>query len=148
MDTKKSIIKKLLMTLGIVFIVVSLNCCTEKSLADDRFFVIKNQTIRYVTAYNVGDSRQTDDTPCIGAANTNICEALDRGENHCAANFVKLGTKLHVDKIGVCTVTDRMNKRYKNRVDIAMPKHKYKEALTFGRQKLMVSILKELQAKK
>ena len=145
MDAEKTITRKLLITLAIVFIIVSVNCCTEKSLAGDKMFIVKQQTIRYVTAYNVGDENQTDDTPCIGAANTNICEALDRGEMHCAANFVKLGTKLHVDKIGVCTVTDRMNKRYRNRVDIAMPKDKYKEALLFGRQKLMVKVLYELK---
>ena len=140
------ITRKMLLTLAIAFIIVAVNCCTEKSAAEDKFFIIKSKTIRYVTAYNAGDPNQTDDTPCISADNSNICERLERGEQVCAANFVPLGTKLHVDKIGVCTVTDRMNRRYRNRVDIAMPKEKYKEALTFGRQKLMVSILKEVTA--
>ena len=110
--------------------------------ADDHTVV--SQTYRIVTAYNAGDPNQTDDTPCIDASNTDICQALDQGELRCAANFVKLGTKIHIDKIGTCLVTDRTNRRYKNRVDIAMKKDEKKKALRFGRQKLLVKILKEM----
>ena len=102
---------------------------------------VKSETIRVVTAYNVGDPGQTDDTPCISANGENICSALANGEMRCAANFVPLGSRLHVDKIGVCLVTDRMNKRYRNRVDIAMQKDEYRKACRFGRQKLHVKIL-------
>ena len=102
---------------------------------------VKSETIRVVTAYNVGDPRQTDDTPCISANGENICKALANGEMRCAANFVPLGSRLHVDKIGVCLVTDRMNRRYRNRVDIAMRKDEYRKACRFGRQKLHVKIL-------
>jgi 3D (Asp-Asp-Asp) domain-containing protein len=104
-------------------------------------YKVTSETIRVVTAYNVGDPRQTDDTPCISANGENICRALAEGEMRCAANFVPLGSRLHVDKIGVCLVTDRMNKRYRNRVDIAMQKNEYRKALLFGRQKLHVKIL-------
>jgi len=148
MNIEKEVTRKMLIALAIVFILITMNCTSEKVSADDRMFIVKHQTIRYVTAYNAGDERQTDDTPCISADNSNICERLERGEKVCAANFVPLGTHLYVDKVGVCTVTDRMNRRYKNRVDIAMPKGNYKEALTFGRQKLMVRILKEINASK
>lgn len=110
--------------------------------ADDHTVI--SQTYRIVTAYNAGDPNQTDDTPCIDASNTNICQALDQGELRCAANFVKLGTKIHIDKIGTCLVTDRTNRRYKNRVDIAMKKDEKKKALRFGRQKLLVKILKKM----
>ena len=102
---------------------------------------VKSETIRVVTAYNVGDPRQTDDTPCIAANGEDICSALAKGEMRCAANFVPLGSHLYVDKIGVCLVTDRMNKRYRNRVDIAMEKNDYYKARQFGRQKLHVKIL-------
>ncbi len=102
---------------------------------------VKSETIRVVTAYNVGDPRQTDDTPCISANGENICKALANGEMRCAANFVPLGSRLYVDKIGVCLVTDRMNRRYRNRVDIAMRKDEYRKACRFGRQKLQVKIL-------
>jgi 3D (Asp-Asp-Asp) domain-containing protein len=108
---------------------------------NDQQFKVKSETIRVVTAYNVGDPRQTDDTPCISANGENICRALAQGEMRCAANFVPLGSHLYVDKIGVCLVTDRMNRRYRNRVDIAMQKDEYRKARRFGKQKLHVKIL-------
>jgi 3D (Asp-Asp-Asp) domain-containing protein len=102
---------------------------------------VRSETIRVVTAYNAGDPRQTDDTPCISANGENICKALAKGKKRCAANFVPLGSHLHVEKIGVCRVTDRTNKRYRNRVDIAMQRDEYHEARRFGRQKLTVKII-------
>jgi len=107
----------------------------------NQHYKVKSETIRVVTAYNVGDPRQTDDTPCISANGENICKALANGEMRCAANFVPLGSRLYVEKIGLCLVTDRMNKRYRNRVDIAMQKDEYRKACRFGRQKLRVKIL-------
>ena len=104
-------------------------------------YIVKSETIRVVTAYNAGDPRQTDDTPCISANGENLCKALAKGHKRCAANFVPLGSSLYVDKIGVCLVTDRTNKRYRNRVDIAMQKDEYRKALQFGRQKLHVKII-------
>ena len=104
-------------------------------------FSVKSETIRIVTAYNVGDPNQCDDTPCISANNENICDALDAGEMRCAANFVPLGTRLYVANVGICLVTDRTNRRYRHRVDIAMKKHEKQKALRFGRQKLNVKIL-------
>jgi 3D (Asp-Asp-Asp) domain-containing protein len=107
----------------------------------DKQYVVKSETVRIVTAYNAGDPRQTDNTPCISANGENICKALEKGKKRCAANFVPLGSSLHVDKIGVCLVTDRTNKRYRNRVDIAMHKTEYHKARRFGRQKLYVKII-------
>jgi 3D (Asp-Asp-Asp) domain-containing protein len=107
-------------------------------------FIVKSETIRIVTAYNAGDPSQTDDTPCISANGENLCEALAKGRKRCAANFVPLNSRLYVDKIGVCLVTDRTNKRYRNRVDIAMQKSEYYKALQFGRQKLHVKIIQPI----
>ncbi len=104
-------------------------------------YIVRSETIRVVTAYNAGDPGQTDDTPCISANGENICKALAKGKKRCAANFVPLGSHLHVEKIGVCRVTDRTNKRYRNRVDIAMQRDEYHEARRFGRQKLTVKII-------
>jgi 3D (Asp-Asp-Asp) domain-containing protein len=104
-------------------------------------YAVRSETIRVVTAYNAGDPKQTDDTPCIAANGENICKALAKGKKRCAANFVPLGSHLHVDKIGVCMVTDRTNKRYRNRVDIAMKKNEYHKARQFGRQKLIVKVI-------
>ena len=107
----------------------------------DQRYIVRSETIRVVTAYNAGDPRQTDDTPCISANGENICNALAKGKKRCAANFVPLGSRLYVEKIGVCLVTDRTNKRYRNRVDIAMQRDEYHKARRFGRQKLTVKII-------
>lgn len=101
-------------------------------------------SIRVVTAYNVGDPHQTDDTPCISANGENICMALQKGEKRCAANFVPLGTMLHVDTVGACMVTDRTHERYSDRVDIAMNKHEYQKAIQFGLKRLKVTVLTDM----
>jgi 3D (Asp-Asp-Asp) domain-containing protein len=59
---------------------------------------------------------------------------------------VALGTELHIDKYGVCLVTDRMHRRYRNRVDIAMRSDEYRKARRFGKQKLRVKILRKATA--
>ena len=99
-------------------------------------------SIREVTAYNVGDPKQNHGNPCISANGENICAALNLGLKRCAANFVPFGTQLYIDHYGVCTVTDRMNRRYRNRVDIAMKVNEKDKALQFGLKKLKVTILK------
>jgi len=100
-------------------------------------------TLKTVTAYNVGDPNQTDDTPCIGASNIDLCELLDLGVAICATNDYELGSELKIERLGTCYVLDRMNKRYtgKGYVDIALPKDMKKEALEFGRQQLFVKEL-------
>lgn len=98
-------------------------------------------SIREVTAYNVGDPKQNHGDPCIAANGENICAALNLGLKRCAANFVPFGTQLSIDHYGVCTVTDRMNRRYKDRVDIAMKATEKDKALQFGVKKLKVTIL-------
>jgi len=131
-------------TARILFIFLIISTAFDIGYADPvmlSYYKVKSETIRVVTAYNVGDPRQTDDTPCISANGENICRALAEGGMRCAANFVPLGSRLYVDKIGVCLVTDRTNRRYRNRVDIAMQKSEYRKALRFGRQKLRVKIL-------
>jgi 3D (Asp-Asp-Asp) domain-containing protein len=101
----------------------------------------KKGTLREVTAYNAGIEAQTDASPCISASGDNICEMLARGEKICATNFVPLGTKLYIKNYGECTVLDRMNSRFKNRVDIAMEAHEYQRAVKFGLQTLEVSVI-------
>lgn len=99
------------------------------------------EATREVTAYNVGDPAQTWGNPCVAANGENICAALDAGQKRCAANFVPFGTKLHIEKVGECVVTDRMNRRYKNRVDIAMKLVEKDKAIEFGLQRLTVKIV-------
>jgi 3D (Asp-Asp-Asp) domain-containing protein len=104
-------------------------------------------SIREVTAYNVGDPKQNHGNPCISANGENICAALNLGLKRCAANFVPFGTQLYIANYGVCTVTDRMNRRYRNRVDIAMKVTEKDKALQFGLKKLKVTILRSSDQK-
>jgi len=111
-------------------------------------YKVISETTRQVTAYNVGDPYQTDSTPCIGAySKVNLCDEIAKGVNVCAANFVRLGTRLLIvldaDQNFECIVWDRMNSRYKDRVDIAMGLSEKIEARQFGRQKLKVQIMEK-----
>jgi len=108
---------------------------------DENFTLANRARLREVTAYNVGDPAQNYGDPCESASGEDICAALDSGSKRCAANFVPFGTLLHIAHFGVCTVTDRMNKRYVDRVDIAMKKNEKKEALHFGLRQLQVTVL-------
>lgn len=109
---------------------------------------VVSETIREVTAYNVGDVYQTDSTPCIGAySKVNLCEEVGRGVNVCAANFVPLGTKLLIEATNgwsfECIVWDRMASKHGQRVDIAMNLWEKDRAIKFGLQRLNVRILGE-----
>lgn len=101
-------------------------------------------TLREVTAYNAGDVAQCDLDPCISANGEDICLALERGLKRCAANFVPLGTRLWVDGVGECLVTDRMNRRFRHRVDIAMPLAEKRRAKAFGLKRLEVKVLSHM----
>ena len=107
-----------------------------------------SETVRYVTAYNVGDPKQNYGDPCISANGENICEALAHGAKRCAANFVPFGTELFIQAYGICVVTDRTNSRFRNRVDIAMKTHELRKAKKFGKKKLYVKILRRESSKK
>jgi 3D (Asp-Asp-Asp) domain-containing protein len=115
---------------------------TKKNLSDT-----VSASIREVTAYNVWDPKQNHGNPCISAKGENICAALNLGFKRCAANFVPFGTQLYIANYGVCTVTDRMNRRYRNRVDIAMKVTEKDKALQFGLKKLKVTILRSSDQK-
>lgn len=99
------------------------------------------EMVREVTAYNAGDRNQCDEDPCIDASGENLCEALAMGYKRCAANFVPLGTRLLIETLGEFVVTDRMNTRYADRVDIAMGPDEKARALNFGVQRLRVKII-------
>ncbi len=96
--------------------------------------------VREVTAYNVGVAEQTSDNACIGASGKNLCRLVDAGRRVCAANFVKLGTVLSIDRLGECVVLDRMHRRFGHRVDIAMRQDEIDRALEFGLQKRVVTV--------
>lgn len=96
--------------------------------------------VREVTAYNVGDKRQTDGTPCLGATGENLCRLVARGLKVCAANFVAPETILNIEGYGECVVLDRTNRRFGHRVDIAMRLDEADRALEFGIQRRYVEI--------
>ena len=145
--------RKILSGLTIAFLIVFLNLMTSfialimikestpssyQALDVAKQIDVSRETVRNVTAYNVGDPKQTHSRPCIGASGDNLCSLVKRGVNVCAANFVPLKSKLYVDKFGECIVLDRMNARFRNRVDFAMEKNEYGRAVKFGVQRLNV----------
>ena len=99
---------------------------------------VRATAIRYVemTAYN-SEVGQTDDSPFITANGTRVRDGI------VAANFLKFNTRIRLpelygDKIFV--VTDRMNQRYTNRVDIWMEKKQ--DAKKFGvKRRIKLEIL-------
>jgi 3D (Asp-Asp-Asp) domain-containing protein len=111
----------------------------NKSLTNDS--VASGGVLREVTAYNAGIEAQTDASPCISASGDNICEMLARGEKICATNAFPLRTKLYIKNYGECVVLDRMNSRFKERVDIAMTAQEYQRAVNFGKQILEVRVI-------
>lgn len=94
-----------------------------------------------VTAYT-SEAAQTDASPCITATGFNLCK--NGVEDTIAANFLPMGTKVRMpDLYGdrIFTVRDRMNARFKNRVDIWF-KNK-NTAIKFGIKKVKIEVLDE-----
>ena len=65
-----------------------------------------------VTAYNVGDETQNDNTPCIGATGEDLCEALEHGEAIVAYNNVPLNSHICIEGLGCYRVADRTSRKY------------------------------------
>lgn len=95
--------------------------------------------LMYVTGYS-STVDQTDKTPCIAADMSNICERHARGESICAARKFPFGTRLKIDDLGTCTVADRTNKKYSNRVDWYFG-HDLASAKAFEKKRLLVEVL-------
>jgi len=115
-----------------------------KNVIKKEKYIVKSEQIRGITSYNVGDIYQCDGDPCTSANGENICEALDRGYRRCAANFVPFGTILEIEGYGQCMVTDRMNSRYPNRVDIAFKYEEKQAAREWGYKERNVKILEKV----
>lgn len=88
-------------------------------------------TLRDISFYNAGDPAQTDSSPCIGAAGVDICKLVNLGMCVVARNDMPLGETFFMTGLSVlpeyqnqpCIVLDRINPKYKNRIDIARPKN-------------------------
>lgn len=101
---------------------------------------VSHGIITEVSAYN-SVPEQTDGSPCIAADNSDICKRYQAGECIIATNSKPLGSIAYIDKIGQCTVADRMASRYQNRVDVFMDKD-VDRALAFGVQNLAITWVK------
>lgn len=100
---------------------------------------VQRAEVRVSTAYTLGNPAETDDTPCIGASNLDLCEIVRAGGVVYASNEFPLHTRISVDGVeGI--VLDRMNKRYTNRIDIAMLDRS--KALAWGKREVSVRIIK------
>ena len=95
---------------------------------------VSDGIIREVTMYT-SRPEETDETPCISADGTNICEV---DYNVCATNAFPIGTRLYVDKLGECIVKDVMSRKYSQRIDWYAGTD-VERALAFGIQRLKVS---------
>lgn len=86
------------------------------------------------TAYN-SLPNQTDDSPWITASGTRCRTGV------IASNHLPIGTKVMIEGFGdkVFTVEDRMNKRYKKRIDIWF--RDYRQARRFGVKKIKYYVL-------
>jgi 3D (Asp-Asp-Asp) domain-containing protein len=92
-------------------------------------------TLRTVTAYT-STVDQCDSTPFITANGTRVRDGI------VAANWLKFGTRVRIpemfgDKIFI--VTDRMNPRFADRMDIWMDD--YSAAIKFGTRHLTIEVL-------
>lgn len=113
-----------------------------------------------VSAYT-SRGQETDDTPCIGARNLDLCHALTSGEYRdpkdkpspldlpmlCASNDLPLGSLIWIDSLGACEIRDRMNPRYTgtHAVDVyfGFGKSSLESARAFGRKKLDIWIISQ-----
>jgi len=89
------------------------------------------------SAYNSMVS-QCDSTPWITASGTRCRTGV------IAANHLPIGTKVIIEGFGqqIFTVEDRMNRRYKDNIDIWMLK--YNDALKFGRRRIRYHVIDEV----
>ncbi len=95
-----------------------------------------------VTAYNA-EKGQTDDSPFTTASNQRVREGIIAISRDLEEDYgLSFGDKVFLVGIGVFEVQDRMNRRWKRKVDIFM--WSKKEALKFGRKETKMLIeLKE-----
>ena len=122
--------------LFLTFFMISISSSTAKEVLIKGKYRVKKSGVVTATAYNSMES-QCDSTPWITASGTRCKEGV------IAANFLPFGTKVLIEGFPnqVFVVEDRMNRRYKYRIDIWM--RYYKDAIKFGRRKIRYHILEE-----
>ena len=104
---------------------------------------LQAQTVT-ATAYT-STHRQTDSSPCISATNKNICKLHSKGVRIIAVsrNLERLGYRMgkHVLIRGKrYLITDRMNKRFTNRIDFYMGRN-HRAAMKWGIRKVNIKLI-------
>lgn len=111
----------------------------QNNLPEKDDVAVKSVSLHTMTAYN-SEQGQTDDSPCITANGFNVCE--HGVEDTVAANFLPFGAKVRMPELygdKIFTVRDRMNSRYKNRLDIWMVNKA--DAMRFGVKTVKIEVL-------
>lgn len=92
------------------------------------------------TAYNL-EPAQTDNSPCIGAGNHNLCRVRAEEPDKCivATRLYPLHQKLLIEGFGECEVLDRTAKKYGSRIDILFSS--YEEAIKFGKKEIRYRVI-------
>lgn len=100
-----------------------------------------SKNILYVMATGYSSTvDQCDADPCTAASGVNVCER--NTEDVIAANFLPFNTKVRFPEVfgdRVFTVVDRMNPRYRNRVDFWFKSRQ--KAISFGKTMVKMEVL-------
>jgi 3D (Asp-Asp-Asp) domain-containing protein len=99
--------------------------------------IIKYDQEAIFTAYNSVEE-QTDQSPCLGSGNHNICE-IGKWERVCASRLYPLHTVIFIEGIGRCEILDRTSIKNGKTINIFYNKD-IKAALKFGKKTLRYNI--------
>ncbi len=113
----------------------SINQSEPTYLVPENKIITNPKTIKvYITAYS-SRPEETDDTPFITASGKKVRSGI------VASNFLPLGTVIKIPELfgdRTFVVEDRMNPRFKDRIDIWFPSHW--EAKKFGVKKAEILV--------
>jgi len=126
-----NIIKMSLVLIAFFMAIITINhyskfeFSTYKSIIITKTVEVEQEEVWHtaeMSMYNAGDITQCSGDPCISASGDNICDMLREGYSICAANFLPLGTEIHIaGGLGRCLILDRMSKKHPDRIDWALP---------------------------
>lgn len=91
-----------------------------------------------ITAYSP-TKIETDDTPLITASMNKVRHGIVAVSRDLFEQGWTFGKKVYIEGLGIFTIDDLMNKRFKNRVDVFM--WDSKKALKFGKKERTVALL-------